>query len=106
MKESTENQVNIKSPRYFKLDESSKTLRNCTEFYEFYGSNKQVCSPSIFHTEKLSESKPHLTAKSNPQGEKTKLILYLGGFRTCSGVAMIVNTVSKNDLLNDLLNEN
>lgn len=97
--------MNIKSPRYSKLDESSKTSRNSTEFYEFYGSNKQECSPSIFHTEKPSKSKPHLTAKSNPQGEKTKLILYLGSFRTRSGVAMIVNTVSKNDLLNDLLSE-
>lgn len=87
--------MNIKSPRYSKLDESSKTSRNSTEFYEFYGSNKQECSPSIFHTEKPSKSKPHLTAKSNPQGEKTKLILYLGSFRTRSGVAMIINTVSK-----------
>ena len=90
MKESNE-----KSPRYSKMDESSETSRNSTEFYEFYGSDKQEGSPFILHTDEPSKLKPDLTAKSNAQGEETKLILYLGGFRTRSGVAMIINTVSK-----------
>ena len=67
----------MKSPSYSKIDESSETSRNSTEFYE------------------SSKSKPDLTAKSNAQGEETKLILYLGGFRTRSGVVTIINIVSK-----------
>ena len=86
---------NAKLPRYSKLDESSETSRNSTEFYEFYGSDKQEGSPFILHTDEPSKSKPDLTAKSNAQGEETKLILYLGCFKTRSGVAMIINTVSK-----------